>query len=647
MAEVKQGDWWKSTPWWNVQPKADDLTTWPLVAPVYGSLKAVDSLGPRVDIGGFMKNHTPILTPNPDDPLAPKAAAPSAPTAGSPWDFAAGGGTPLDVSGIIGAESGGNPNAANPRSTAAGLGQFIDSTWADPDLRKRAGFDKIDDKTWMAQKTNPTAATAMTQAYAQRNTEQWQKGMGTPPNPGQLYGMHFLDAQPFMLLTKTAATDPGHDAAAMFPKAAQANPEVFYKGTGKQRQPRTASELYAEITRRGTAAAGGGDPFTMPDLQGPMSPEAAVAMLPNVPKPTMLDLPDAPQMAEGPARPTKNALPVADWMAKLEALAPEAYDKKAAAKGRLGVVLAGIAQGAANVDARQGAGAVLAAIGAGASRAAAGFDEAMKGDEKAAKEAQRLFSLSLARQGIDWDGDNIGRTEANAESAWMDQRDKVTRQFTNANAQYEVQTKEALTNLGLLNSYAADIYQAGVLRARTALQAVEAGAAFANEQALGQQSLDLKRFIFEDEKASQGINVKQAKVIGNMAASIGVDPKTALATKNQPQINALQGAAYIAANNKPAAIAALGRELVLTNNFALITDQKTRAEIEMLAKQDPELAAAAVGRLLNGEETATPGSTLGLAGVMAGLGTPLASLFVKNTRPTKPTANATPVAAKK
>jgi len=35
------------------------------------------------------------------------------------------------IDSIIGAESGGDPNAKNPNSSATGAGQFISSTWLD------------------------------------------------------------------------------------------------------------------------------------------------------------------------------------------------------------------------------------------------------------------------------------------------------------------------------------------------------------------------------------------------------------------------------------------------------------------------------------------------------------------------------------
>ena len=50
---------------------------------------------------------------------------------------------------IIGVESGGDPNAKNKRSSATGLGQFLDETWLDmirahrPDLARGRSQDEI------------------------------------------------------------------------------------------------------------------------------------------------------------------------------------------------------------------------------------------------------------------------------------------------------------------------------------------------------------------------------------------------------------------------------------------------------------------------------------------------------------------------
>lgn len=95
------------------------------------------------------------------------------------------------VDSIIGVESGGNPNATNPRSSASGLGQFIDSTWlstirqARPDLAQGKS-----DAELLALKTDPQLSREMTEAYANQNQAILSKS-GVPVTPGTTYLAHF------------------------------------------------------------------------------------------------------------------------------------------------------------------------------------------------------------------------------------------------------------------------------------------------------------------------------------------------------------------------------------------------------------------------------------------------------------------------
>lgn len=95
------------------------------------------------------------------------------------------------VDSIIGVESGGNPNATNPNSSASGLGQFIDSTWlstikqARPDLAQGKS-----DADLLAMKTDPQLSREMTEAYANQNQAILSKA-GVPVTPGTTYLAHF------------------------------------------------------------------------------------------------------------------------------------------------------------------------------------------------------------------------------------------------------------------------------------------------------------------------------------------------------------------------------------------------------------------------------------------------------------------------
>lgn len=96
---------------------------------------------------------------------------------------------------IISVESGGNPNSHNPRSSASGLGQFIDSTWLSmlakhrPDLTANHSPQEL-----LSLKSDPTLSKQMTDAYAQDNAGVLTSA-GLPATPGNTYLAHFAGPQ--------------------------------------------------------------------------------------------------------------------------------------------------------------------------------------------------------------------------------------------------------------------------------------------------------------------------------------------------------------------------------------------------------------------------------------------------------------------
>jgi hypothetical protein len=92
---------------------------------------------------------------------------------------------------IIGVESDGDPNAKSKRSSATGLGQFLDETWLDmirahgPDLAKGRTQAEILDL-----RRDPKVAREITARFTHQNAGMLRK-RGLPVTPGTLYLAHF------------------------------------------------------------------------------------------------------------------------------------------------------------------------------------------------------------------------------------------------------------------------------------------------------------------------------------------------------------------------------------------------------------------------------------------------------------------------
>lgn len=139
---------------------------------------------------------------------------------------------------IAQAESGGNPNAKNPLSSASGLYQFTDKTWRDS-VMKWGGKYGINFKD----KNNPQAQEAMMQELTADNARILQS-KGIQPSDGNLYFAHFMG--PFAASKAISMLGTGKQAALLFPKEARANPNIFFAGS----RPRTIEEVYSIITNK-------------------------------------------------------------------------------------------------------------------------------------------------------------------------------------------------------------------------------------------------------------------------------------------------------------------------------------------------------------------------------------------------------------
>lgn len=144
------------------------------------------------------------------------------------------------------AESSGNPNAANPNSTATGLYQFTDPTWKSAvDKWGRKYGIKYSDK-------NDPQKQAMMMDYLLKDNARILENKGIETSDANLYFAHFMGApaasKAIQMLGKNAV------AARSFPDAAKANPTVFYetdeRGNPIYSRPRSIDGVYELITSK-------------------------------------------------------------------------------------------------------------------------------------------------------------------------------------------------------------------------------------------------------------------------------------------------------------------------------------------------------------------------------------------------------------
>lgn len=144
-------------------------------------------------------------------------------------------------------ETGGtfNPNAKNPHSSATGLFQFTDDTWA----RTTRAFGARFGITPETSRFDPRANALMMGALTADNARIMKSKLGRDVTPGELYVGHFMGASQGARLIQSAAADPEGDAAALFPNEAKYNPTIFYKFGQQQSGGQTLASVMDNLTR--------------------------------------------------------------------------------------------------------------------------------------------------------------------------------------------------------------------------------------------------------------------------------------------------------------------------------------------------------------------------------------------------------------
>lgn len=150
------------------------------------------------------------------------------------------------------AESSFNPTIKAKTSSATGLFQFIKSTWMN--MIDQYGDKHGIDTTGMSRqeildlRKDPQIASVMAAEFAGENEKFLDSHWGGEVGATELYFAHFLGAGGAASFLNARDQNPNQPAAVIFPKAAQANYNVFYeKGTGRTR---SLDEVYSFFDKK-------------------------------------------------------------------------------------------------------------------------------------------------------------------------------------------------------------------------------------------------------------------------------------------------------------------------------------------------------------------------------------------------------------
>lgn len=182
-------------------------------------------------------------------------------------------------------ESGYNPKAKAPTSSAAGLFQFVEQTWLSTLKQHGAkyGYARYADlitkgsdgryrvsgaearKAVMDLRLDPHAASLMAGELTSDHASYLRGRVGRAPTAGELYAAHFLGPQGSARLIEAMQSRPGASAASIFPDAAASNRSIFYR----EGRAATVAEVYANLTK----SSGGAVVSPRPTQEAAPAPE--------------------------------------------------------------------------------------------------------------------------------------------------------------------------------------------------------------------------------------------------------------------------------------------------------------------------------------------------------------------------------------
>ncbi len=139
---------------------------------------------------------------------------------------------------VAGAESSFRSDAGASTSSAVGLFQFTDSTWKYLCSQYKLDYTSEDRK-------DPRKSAKVAGLFVRSINETLQRNMGRKPSYGEVYMGYFLGPTGAVRFLKAAEKNPDAIGADLFPKAAKANPNVFYN-KGDQSQPLTLKQILAK-----------------------------------------------------------------------------------------------------------------------------------------------------------------------------------------------------------------------------------------------------------------------------------------------------------------------------------------------------------------------------------------------------------------